>query len=278
VIEDGEGGNYAYGLWQETFDGRTWIAHTGGMVGYTALLAVSPEDGLGIVMLQNGAGAKYGIAPNAMAMIRASLAGQELPTAWIPPAATAIPAAADYAGRFLGDDGREMTVAPTDDGLGITLGPLFVRLERDPLTRDPGESFLVAHPALDRFSLEFVRDADGTVIEAFHGGTWFRKDGVAAEAPSLPEAWRGYPGLYRNDDPWSPALRIVERKGALALLWPASAGDEDSHGALLPLGDGIFAVGEKRDPCRVRFEGEAADGRAVVVVYNEGRWYRSFED
>ena len=56
--DDGEGGRYAYGLSQEAVDGHRWIAHSGGMVGYTALLATSPDEGLGLVIMQNGGGDK----------------------------------------------------------------------------------------------------------------------------------------------------------------------------------------------------------------------------
>ena len=37
-----------------------WIGHSGGMVGYTAFLAVEPASGLGIVILQNGSGSTRG--------------------------------------------------------------------------------------------------------------------------------------------------------------------------------------------------------------------------
>lgn len=276
VIDDGEGGRYAYGLWQEEVDGHPWIVHGGGMVGYTALLAVSPEDGLGVVVLQNGSGNKYEVARYALAAVRSSLAGQEPPEPWTPPAATAIPSAVDYAGHFVGDDGRELLVTPEDDGLAVTLGPLSVRLERDPLTQEVGDVFLVAHPALDRYPLEFVRDSNGRVTEAFHGATWFRNGSASAEPQSLPAAWHGYPGLYRNDDPWAPVLRVMARKGGLVLQWPTGPGDEQNDGSLIPIGEGSFAVGAERDPCRIRFEGDA-DGAAVAAVYNGGRWYRSFE-
>ncbi len=105
-IDDGDGGRYAYGLWQEEVDGHRWIAHSGGMVGYTAFLAIAPDDGLGVVMLQNGDGAKRGVTSYAFSAVRASLAGAELPETWGPPAATDIPKAQDYVGHYDGDDGR----------------------------------------------------------------------------------------------------------------------------------------------------------------------------
>ena len=53
-------------------DGHRWIAHSGGMVGYTAFLAVAPDDGLGVVILQNGDGAKRGVTSYAFSAVRAS--------------------------------------------------------------------------------------------------------------------------------------------------------------------------------------------------------------
>jgi D-alanyl-D-alanine carboxypeptidase len=281
-VDDGDGGRYAYGLWLEDVDGHRWIAHTGGMVGYTALLAVTPDDGLGVVVLQNGGGEKRGVAAYALEAVRASLAGAPLPEMWAPPVATSIPKARDYAGRYEGDDGRVLEVEAIDDGLGITIGPLAVRLERDPLAREPGDVFLVAHEALDRFPLEFARDGEGgegNVVEAFHGATWFRGERyVGPEPGALPEAWRGYPGFYRNDSPWNPALRVIARKGGLVLQWPNELGDGGNDGQAIPLDDGSFAVGSEREPRRLRFEGETSGGRAAVARYNGGRWYRSFEE
>ncbi|MEZ0235403.1 MAG: serine hydrolase [Actinomycetota bacterium] len=276
--DDGEGGRYAYGVSQEVVDGHRWIAHSGGMVGYTALLATSPDEGLGLVILQNGGGDKRSVAAYALAAVRAGLTGTETPPTWAPPAPTAIGNAEAYAGRYLGDDGREIDVAAVDDGLAVSLGPVTVRLERDPLEPEPGDGFLVVHDALDRFPLEFVRDADGTVVEAFHGPTWFRREGTGLSEPDdLPEALRGAPGLYRNNDPWAPLMRILARKGALVLQWPYEVAGAIDARTLIPLDDGWFAVGAERDPQRIRFVGEA-DGRAVVAEYNGGRWYRSFEE
>lgn len=277
-VDDGEGGRYGYGLWTEQVDGARWVAHSGGMVGYSALLATSPDEGLAGVILQNGDGDKRGLMRAALASIRASLAGAELPPAWAPPAATAIDRATDYVGRYLGDDGRELEVVAEGDGLAAAFGPLRVRLERDPLGTDPPDRFLVPHEALERHELVFGRDTAGAVVEAFHGASWFRGERYEGSEPQAPpEAWGRLVGLYRNDDPWSPVLRVFLRKGRLVLQWPWSAGDDDAEEELLPLPDGWFAGGAERDPRRVRFHGEGAGGMAVEVEYNGGRWFRSFE-
>ncbi len=278
-VDDGDGCRYAYGLRLEDVDGHRWIAHSGGMVGYTALLAVSPDEGLGVVTLQNGGGAKRSVVTYAFEAVRANLAGTDLPETWAPPEPTEIPRAGDYVGRYGGDDGRELLVRAVGDGLGITIGPLAVRLERDPLEPEPGDTFLVTHDALDRFPLEFARDEDGRVVEAFHGATWFRREGAPITDPpgDLPQELRGYTGVYRNDDPWAPLFRILARKDGLVLQWPYEVGDEGTAGDLIPLDEGWFAVGSVRDPRRIRFLGEV-DGLAVVAEYNGGRWYRSFEE
>jgi D-alanyl-D-alanine carboxypeptidase len=277
VIEFEPSRSYGYGLWEEEVDGHRWVGHTGGMVGYTAQLATSPDEGLGVVVLQNGDGDKNEIVRYALAAVRASLAGVALPDVWAPPAPTRIPAAPAFVGHYHGDDGREMTVDVEDDGLRVTMGPLSVRLERDPLDPDPGDSFLVAHPALERFPMEFARDENGDVTHAFHGETWFRADAYRGEdPPALDDEQRALVGLYRSNIPWSPVLRIFPRMGGLYVQWPPAAGDPEGDGPLLPLPDGSFAVGSQRDPRRLHFEGEA-DGRAVVAVFNGGRWYRSFE-
>ncbi len=278
-VPDDGGGTYGYGLWTETFDGVTWIAHSGGMVGYTALFAVSPTDGLACIVLQNGYGSGLRqLVRAAFACVRAALAGEELPEVVVPPSPTTIANAADYAGRYTGEDGRVFEVETEREGLRLNAGPVTVMLERDPLA-EPRDGFLVPHEALERYALLFARDADGSVVEAFHGGTWFRSERYAGPEPSpVPEEWLRYTGFYRSNDPWAPTLRVVARKGALAISWPNAASDDAEDEELVPLADGWFAAGAERDPRRIRFLGNGARGRAVVAEFNGGSWFRSFED
>jgi CubicO group peptidase (beta-lactamase class C family) len=276
AVDDTDHGRYGYGLWTEEVDGRTWFGHSGGMVGYTALLITLPDEGLGCVLLQNGGGDKRGVMGATFATVRAALEGGPLPDPWAPPAATEIPDASRFAGTYEGDDGRTLAVEAVEDGLSVTVGPVTARLERDPLSAEVGQTFLVVHPALERHPLEFRSDPDGTIVEAFHGGTWFRGTSYGGPEPGEPPTeWRRHAGLYRNDDPWGPVLRIVLRKGRLAILFPTDVGDEEG-GELLPLDDGSFAVGDPRTPRRVRFEGDVR-GLTAVTVVNGGRWFRSFE-
>lgn len=277
VIDDGEGGMYGYGLWEARVDGHRWVMHSGGMVGYTAVFVTSPDEGLGAVILQNGEGSKDGVLTYAMSTVRACLAGEPLPETWTPPEPTAIPKASEYVGTYTGDDGRVLGIEEDGDGLRLTVGSLSALLERDPLLAQPGDGFLVPHPALDRFALVFGRDAHGRVVEATHGPAWFRNETFTGpDPPPLPERWSAYPGLYRSNDPWSPTLRILSQKGRLVMQWPFDTGDMGGGAPLIPLENGWFAVGEVRDPRRVRFLDEI-EGRAVVAEFDGGRWYRSFE-
>ena len=273
------GARYGYGLWTEEVDGHRWVGHSGGMVGYTAVLVTSPDEGLAVVVLQNGGGNKHGLARAALAAVRANLRGEATPPVWAPPLPTEIPKSAEYVGRYEGEDGRVLDVTADGTGLQATIGGMTAALERDPLEDDPPDSFLVPHEALDRYPLAFARDGDGVVVEAFHGDTWFRGERFAGPDPEPPpEEWRRFTGLYRNDNPWSPTVRIVLRKGRLALQWPAAASDENGDLELVPKEDGWFVAGEIDDPRRIRFIGTGADGKAVVIEFNDAQWFRSFED
>ena len=126
--------------------------------------------------------------------------------------------------------------------------------------------------------MRFGRGADGQANEAFYGDRWFRHERYDGDLPDEPpQEWLAYPGLYRNDDPWMPTLRVVLRKGRLALQFPVELSDEAGEAELQPLDDGWFAAGEPWQPRRIRFD-RLVDGRTVLAEFNAGRWYRSFED
>jgi len=201
-----------------------------------------------------------------------------MPEPWLPPDATDVPDAAAYVGTYQADDGRTFHVEPDGGGLRLSVGSVSVLLERDPL-EDPTDTFLVPHESLERFPIIFGRGEGGEVVEAFHGPTWLRSARFTGpEPPPIPDEWLPYAGFYRNDDPWGAVLRVVARKGGLAIQWPSAASDEEAEMTLIPLQDGWFAAGSEQDPRRVRFLGVGAGGRAVVAEYNGGQWFRSFEE
>ena len=161
-VDDGEGGPYAYGLWQEDVDGHRWIAHSGGMVGYTALLAVVPDEGLGAVILQNGGGDKHGSSrPRSRRSARASRAPSSprpgrrprRPRSRRPPSTSGATRATTAA---CSRSTRSTTAWPSRSGPSTCASS--ATLSRPSV----GDAFLVAHDALDRFPLRFARDGDGS--------------------------------------------------------------------------------------------------------------------
>jgi CubicO group peptidase (beta-lactamase class C family) len=263
------GERYGYGLWTFEDAGRTYLAHSGGMVGYTAYLIVDVEARLAAIALQNGGGDKKPIVRFALDAVRAALRGDDVAPMTHPPAPATIADAESLAGVYVGD--REIELVATEDGLTLRDGAIGVRLERWP---DAKDAFLVPHPARDRYLLRAIRASDGTLTELVHGPDRFvPRGGSPAEPGELPDGWEGREGLYRSNNPWSPTLRIFTRGGELWALVPAEGLEE----RLSPAGDGSFAVGDPRTPRRLRFEAEI-EGRPAIVAADGGRWYRALDE
>lgn len=275
VIEDPDWPTfrYAYGLRVGREDGRRRIWHSGSMVGYSALLVVDPDDGLGCVMLLNGDGDRRATVRYALETVRAALAGAELPPVEPPPSVHRVPEAEDYTGTYRGD-GRAIEVEAAGDGLVVVEGDRRARLE---VLEGVPDSFLVDDLDLDRWPLRFGRAPDGAVVEAFWGGDWMVNDRWEGPAPDPhPHGWEAFPGLYRRANGWSPTLRVALRKGRLVLKWNDDATEAVEE--LVPLEDGAFHVGtEPWTPRWLRFD-HVVDGRSTRCDYNGGTWYRSFED
>ena len=160
------------------------------------------------MILQNGGGDKRGVTGAALAAVRAGLAGDELPAPWAPPAATAISAATTSSARTRVRTAERSRSRKDEDGLSISIGSVSARLERDPLVADPGESFLAAHPAFERFLLEFRSRRSGTGRRGVPRRHLVPRRAYEGPTPrSRRRGGTGIPGIYRNDDPWSAVLR-----------------------------------------------------------------------
>lgn len=263
---------YGYGINVRTRDGRSMLAHSGGMVGYTAYLQVDLDSGVGICVLQNGSGDKERLVNYGLDVAAAAIAGVELPEVPEMPSANAIPGAASFVGSYEGD-GR-IRLEPSGEGLRLVEGPLAVQLERWP---DKADAFLVPQPIWDKHLLKAVRSENGRVTELTHGARRFVPEGRSLPPADEPEPeWLFYPGLYRSNNPWAPVARVYLCAGRLHLEWPGEFTDE-VDGELIPLEGGWFAVDEEWRPQRLRFHDIRA-GLATILEFNGGRWYRSFED
>ncbi len=265
---------YAYGLYVGEQDGRRRIYHTGGMIGYTALLMVDPDDGLGVVMLVNGSGERKPAGRYALRAVRVALAGEAPPpVVHLDPART--PGAADYAGRY-GAAEAALEVVARGELVFARWGGREVPLEPQLDSEVPSDdTFVAPDPELGRFRLRFGRDAGGEVVEAVHGPDRLPREGASVEpSPAAPEAWLGFVGFYRSNDPWLPCFHVLLRGGE---LWMVLGEGEEPELPLVPLADGGFGVGREHwRPERIRFD-RIVDGRAIRAVYDGGSWYRSFE-
>ena len=268
-MEDEElpGGRYGLGLWTYAREGRRFVQHSGGMVGYTALLSLDVESGLGCIALQNGPGSKDVVVGFAIDEVRASLRGEPLPP--LPKMDPyAIDDVATLQGRYVGDRSIELVAEGT--GLRLLDADLSVNLERWP---DGKDAFCVPRPSWDRFLLRALRDSSGRVTELVHGPDRFFPEGRDRPPDAeLGEDPARFTGTYRSNDPWANVLVVFERGGGLFAMSPR----EGEELPLLPLDDGSFVMGEEWQPRRLRFE-DVVNGRAVTLWSNGHRWYRENE-
>lgn len=265
VIEPSDeehGTSYGYGLNIGELDGRTIVHHSGGMVGYYAAVLADMDEGLGVAVLSNGAGEPPAMARYALRALQAMRHGQELPPL---PGAEPTEGAADYEGTYHAGD-QAFTITEED-------GQLVMRVQGEnlPLEARLPDGFFVPHPDFARYLLRFGRH-EGEVVEAFHGPDWYVNDRYGgAKAFDIPREWDAYVGHYRSHNPWLSNFRVVLRKGALALITPPG-GEEP----LVPLGDGLFRVGEEaRSPERIQFD-TVLDGRALRASLSGCHCYRTF--
>lgn len=268
IAEKVPGSEYGYGICTFEVDGVAHVGHGGDMPGYEAAMWIGLEEGLGLILLSTQP-YPSGLSWTAFDAFRAAYLGRPLPS--LDPAdPTQVQGAAAFEGVYHATAGE---FSLTAEGGQLLLG---WDGERIALERRGRDIFYANHPAFDRHLLRFGRaegtGEDGPVLEAFHGPTWYtheRYDGPRKF--DYPLAWRGYCGHYRAHNPWASNFRVVLRKGRLLLMGPA--GDEQ---ALVPLGEGVFRVGEEAwSPERIHFD-QIAGGQALRAILSGCAYYRFF--
>lgn len=259
------GGFYGYGLCLREQDGRRFIHHDGGMVGYYSSLWADRDDGLGSIVLINGPGEPNSMARFALEVFKAALHGRELPA--LPPRADPgqVQNAADYVGTYRCGSQR---VTVTAEGQGLVL-----QWEGEAIPLEPREpdTFYADSPNLRLFLLQFGRE-EGEVVEFFYGPDWYTHERYGGPRSfEHPAAWAAYAGHYRSYNPWYSNFRVVLRKGALVLIEP----DGDTQ-ALVPLSEGAFRIGQdERLPEVIRF-GTLIGGLARRANVSGCDYYRTF--
>jgi D-alanyl-D-alanine carboxypeptidase len=264
AVQTGEGQWYGYGMQVRDDGGTVVLAHAGGMVGYSSMLAANVTDGVGAIVLVNGPGSPLSIARFAVEVARAVVGNRPLPPIPPPNDPLSVPNAADYAGVYSGDRGSLRFEAA-----GTRLY-LVHRGERLALERRGADRFFANHPDFALFLFGFSRGTDKTVVEVSHGETWLRNERYKGPASfTVPPAWSAYPGHYRTTHAWFNNFRIVRRRGQLWLVEPGGG-----ERVLVPLGE-EFALDEKESAERIRFD-TVVDGAALRATLSGVAYYRSF--
>jgi D-alanyl-D-alanine carboxypeptidase len=249
---------YGYGLLIRKLDGRTFIGHGGGMVGYLAGMQADTNANLGAIVLQNGMGAQ----PMTLARRAVRIAdGEAEPASSV--AATAheelvglyeplleIVAAAN--GPMLRHDGRDISLEEWEDDL-----------------------FVASHADFDRFPLRVERP-DGGELELWHGGQRYVRAGAAARPLPEPSAeLEAISGHYRSHNPWTTNFRIVLRGDKPWLIFAGAPDGFDTEQPLLPAENGSFHVGEDEgNPESLRFD-TVVDNQALRAWLSGWPYYRA---
>lgn len=249
---------YAYGLGSHVVDGATVVGHTGGVLQFTACMQVDLTHGYGVVAMSNLGyrGARpCGIVAYAIEALIAYANGKPLPQSPQPDDPLYVDRASQYAGTFSRVGGKDaIIVATSGDRLGLMTSKGLIHLY--PAGRD---AFVVGDPAWAQYLLQFGRDANGNVVEAFWGPQWYASSAYAGPTTfTYPKIWNAYVGRYETLDPngYYNQVTVIVRKGQLCY---------DDGTPLVPLGGSLFHVGRSTwRPDFARF-GEIIEGKARTL-------------
>jgi D-alanyl-D-alanine carboxypeptidase len=249
---------YGFGLVTRDVEGRRFIGHGGGMVGYLAGLQADPEAGLGAIVLQNGLSARpVTLARTAIEIARGT-----------PPTAPAAAADFDLIGVYESDDVQPIEIAVAGDALVLRSGGRQVAFE------EAGDDLILApDAAFDRFAFHVERP--NGVPELWHGGRRYARAGANVQPlPEPPAELRAFAGHYRSHNPWATNFRVVLRGDRPWLLFTAAPDGFDDQQLLVPDGDGSFRIGDDPgNPESLRFD-TLVDGRALRAWLSGWPYYR----
>lgn len=268
---DKGGDAYGYGLSIRDLEGRRFIGHSGGMVGYLAAMEADPEAGLGAVVLQNGVSLDpMALARTVIGIVREAREGST-PLAEGSPGAVVGPAQDTLAGMYTSDEpGRESIEIVAAAGPTLRFDGREIALEE--LDDD---LYLVPDAAFDRFLLRVERPTSA-VPELWHGGRrYVRAGAVARRLPEPSAELRAIAGHYRSHNPWTTNFRVVLRGDRPWLVFPAAPYGFANEQPLVLCSDGSFRVSEDPgNPEGLRFD-TVADGRALRAWLSGWPYYRA---
>lgn len=256
--------HYGLGLGIKSVKGRTYVGHTGGMLGFISEILADMDSGVGVVTLNNSCVDSNNIAMNALAIVNAAIRGRSLHGLAPSRDAYHVKNASEYAGQYVSSEGRRLSFRSQRDRLHLVEGNKSILLEN----REK-DTFLTDDPSYHLFLFKFGR-AGGRIVEVSHGADWYPRDLYAGKRVfSHPKTWDSYVGHYRAYNGWPSNFRVVLRKGALVLIQ-----NDGTEEPMMMLEDGTFRVGsDKRCPERIEFR-EIFKGKAMMAVRSGGHYDR----
>jgi CubicO group peptidase (beta-lactamase class C family) len=268
---DGKGGEYGYGLSIRELEGRRFIGHGGGMIGYQAAMETDPKAGLGAIVLHNGASLDPMVLARTVIRI-ACEARDPGTTPVVERSSTAVEPAHDALAGIYRPDTHELEPIEivVAEGPKLRFGGREIALER--LDDD---LFLVPDAAFDRFPFRVERQANG-VPEVWHGGERYVRAGTTARRlPEPPAELRAIAGHYRSHNPWTTNFSVVPRGDRAWLVFPAAPHGFANEQPLQPSPDGSFRISDDPgNPECLRFDA-VADGRALRAWLSGWPYYRA---
>lgn len=263
------GRHYGYGLSVGRVGGHRWLGHGGGVpaLGYISGILADIDDGLAAVALANGPAETWEMTLAAVKSVQAAREGKSLPHLRVQNPRI-IEKAAEYAGRYMSDQGSFQIVA-RGAGLALKRGKKVALLEKR-----EGEAFQTDHPEFRNFLLRFNKQ-EKIVAEAFSGGrVYVRNPHSGQRTYEYPKEWQSFVGHYRSSKVLITNFRVFLRKGELHMAEYLG----DSEVRLVPMLDGSFRVGEDpKVPDMIRFDW-IVDGKALKAEMNGAGYYRSFTE
>jgi D-alanyl-D-alanine carboxypeptidase len=263
-VED-ENDAYGYGLLLRNLDGRRFIGHGGGMVGYLAGMQADTDANLGAIVLQNGMGAHPMMLARTVIRIADGESAKSTDTA-------ATPAQHELAGVYEPDkpgcEPIELVASKT--------GPVLRCNGREiGLEKLGSDLFLAPDPAFDHFPIRVDRRTDG-IPELWHGGQRYVRTGAAARPLPEPSAeLQAIAGHYRSHNPWTTNFRIVLRGDQPWLIFAGAPDGFDTEQPLVPSDEGSFRVGEDPgNPEALHFD-TVVGGRTLRAWLSGWPYYRA---
>lgn len=247
---------YGYGLAIMNVAGDKVLAHTGGVVSYTACMMVDTSRGFGVIALSNlgYVGPRpCPVVSYAIDVLQAQAQGKTLPVLPAKRDLLFVMHAQAYAAAYASPSGASLTVSASNNHLTLQDGAASF-----PMYPRGSGYFWTSDPQFATFGLQFERNAAGEITQISSGPAWFTNAHyLGPKTFTYPAVWKTYTGKYETVDSngyyWS--LHVYVLKGKLV-----ADGDQ-----LVPLKGALFHIGtDLWQPSWLRF-GELLQNKTQVL-------------